>query len=100
VILNLWGKNKMSYNNRTTLTEEDRNEELVLTRRRVVDDLYATEAELDELLQDEAVKTYLKLKEDYRVNRFNTLSEKKRILNGELQTLDRYLLPKSDPRSK
>jgi predicted transcriptional regulator len=100
VILNLWGKNKMSYNNRTTLTAEEREQELVETRRRVVDDLYATEAEIDELLQDEAVKTYLKLKEDYRVNRFNVLSEKKRILDGELQTLDSFILPNKDPRSK
>jgi predicted transcriptional regulator len=90
----------MSYNNRTTLTAEEREQELVETRRRVVDDLYATEAEIDELLQDEAVKTYLKLKEDYRVNRFNVLSEKKRILDGELQTLDSFILPKKDPRSK
>jgi predicted transcriptional regulator len=90
----------MSYNNRTTLTAEEREQELVETRRRVVDDLYATEAEIDELLQDEAVKTYLKLKEDYRVNRFNVLSEKKRILDGELQTLDSFILPNKDPRSK
>ena len=86
----------MSYNNRTTLTAEEREQELELTRRRVVDDLYATEAELDELLKDEAVKTYLKLKEDFRVNRFNVLSEKKRILNGELQTLDSLFTPHSD----
>ena len=46
----------MSYNNRTTLTAEEREQELELTRRRVVDDLYATEAELDELLKDEVVK--------------------------------------------
>ena len=90
----------MNYNNRTTLTAEEREQELELTRRRVVDDLYATEAELDELLKDEVVKTYLKLKEDFRVNRFNTLSEKKRILNGELQTLDSFILPNKDPRSK
>jgi superfamily II DNA or RNA helicase len=80
--------------------KDTREQELVETRRRVVDDLYATEAEIDELLQDEAVKTYLKLKEDYRVNRFNVLSEKKRILDGELQTLDSFILPKKDPRSK
>ena len=86
----------MSYNNRTTLTAEEREQELELTRRRVVDDLYATEDELDELLKDEAVKTYLKLKEDFRVNRFNVLSEKKRILNGELQTLDSLFTPHSD----
>lgn len=90
----------MSYNNRTTLTAEEREQELELTRRRVVDDLYATEAELDELLKDEVVKTYLKLKEDFRVNRFNTLSDKKRILAGELQTLDSFILPNKDPRSK
>lgn len=90
----------MSYNNRTTLTAEEREQELVETRRRVVDDLYATEAELDELLKDEVVKTYLKLKEDYRVNRFNNLSAKKRILDGELQTLDSFILPNKDPRSK
>ena len=90
----------MSYNNRTTLTAEEREQELELTRRRVVDDLYATEAELDELLKDEVVKTYLKLKEDFRVNRFNVLSEKKRILNGELQTLDSFILPNKDSKSK
>lgn len=90
----------MSYNNRTTLTAEEREQELELTRRRVVDDLYATEAELDELLKDEVVKTYLKLKEDFRVNRFNNLSAKKRILDGELQTLDSFILPSKDPRSK
>lgn len=87
-------------NMRSDQTAEERERDLIETRRRVVDDLYATEAELDELLKDEAVKEYLKLKEDYRVNRFNTLSDKKRILNGELQTLDSFILPKKDPRSK
>jgi len=83
-------------NMRNNQTAEDRERDLIETRRRVVDDLYATEAELDELLQDEAVKEYLKLKADYRINRFNTLSEKQRILNGELQTLDSLFTPHSD----
>ena len=83
-------------NMRNDQTAEERERDLIETRRRVVDDLYATEAELDELLKDEAVKEYLKLKEDYRVNRFNTLSDKKRILNGELQTLDSLFTPHSD----
>lgn len=83
-------------NMRNDQTAEERERDLIETRRRVVDDLYATEAELDELLKDEVVKEYLKLKEDYRVNRFNTLSDKKRILNGELQTLDSLFTPHSD----
>ena len=83
-------------NMRNDQTAEERERDLIETRRRVVDDLYATEAELDELLKDEAVKEYLKLKEDYRVNRFNTLSDKKRILNGEVQTLDSLFTPHSD----